>query len=74
MAELDSITSSEASDIASMLGLANADSYDDLKLADRVAEGVPPTSAKRLTKFLDPEGRYLRNKTLVPLRSAQRIG
>ena len=72
MAEFSSISASQASDIASMLGLANPASYDDLKLAGRVAKGVPPTSAKRLTKIVDPDGLHLKKRALVPRRSAQR--
>lgn len=63
---------SEPAQIAEILGLPEPASFDDLKLAGRIAHGVPVRSVARVVDRIDPGGSSISTASFVPKSTLQR--
>ncbi|MDX2158875.1 MAG: antitoxin Xre-like helix-turn-helix domain-containing protein [Hyphomicrobiaceae bacterium] len=58
--------------IAEVLGLPRAATFDDLKLVSSIRDGIPARSAEHAARAIDPEGSQLRAIDLVPKSTLHR--
>jgi putative toxin-antitoxin system antitoxin component (TIGR02293 family) len=57
---------SDASSMARFMGLPRWAEFDDVRLVDKVARGLPVSTAETIVRRLDPDGNYLRVQDIVP--------
>lgn len=72
MTKAVALAASEPMQIADVLGLPRPSSFDDLKLADNIARGVPVRSVDRVIAFIDPSGLTIKSTHFVPKSTFQR--
>jgi putative toxin-antitoxin system antitoxin component (TIGR02293 family) len=65
MSALENITS-EYARIAHVIGLSNVKLISNQALARRVAEGLPPSTAGALARYIDPKGHTVVAMDIVP--------
>lgn len=57
---------SEASSMARFMGLPKWGEFDDLRLVEKVSQGLPVSTVETILRRIDPEGSYLRIQDIVP--------
>lgn len=62
----------ESAQIAEILGLPEPSSFDDLKLAGRIAHGLRIRSVERVVDRIDPGGSSISSTSFVPKSTLQR--
>ena len=65
MATLENITS-ESARIAHVIGLSNENTMSNQALARRVAQGLPPSTVRKLAHYIDPKGQTVVAVDIVP--------